>query len=282
MDDQHRPLSYYLKELVEVSSSQFLEIHKHPTLLFWESPGQDQDTELQFGTLIIGRLEDQPEASFGENVSQMAQISVIEVRKRATSTPSRMILVGRSPDNDIVIVDKTISKLHAYFQKAEDSDIYEVFDAGSTNGTKVNEQLLTSHSPHPLKNLDRIDLGPTIQLMYLTPEGFYDLLAQMNRRTAHRAKIRWPVTLHLDQGPMRLETRDLSTGGAYIHGGQTQEKGEIFSMTIEPPNRPPIKTTVEVVWKAAISHLGMGVRFVKISDDDLQFIDDAVSGRKDK
>jgi pSer/pThr/pTyr-binding forkhead associated (FHA) protein len=272
MDELHRPLHYYLRDIAEISPSQFLEHYDHPALLSWKEPGQDEDTELQFGTLIVGQIEDQPEASFNGTASQLAGISVIEVRKRAGSTPSKMILVGRSPENDIVLVDKTISKLHAYFQKAADGETYELVDAGSTNLTRVNGQFLTPHKAHLLSNLDRIDFGPSNQLMYLTAAGFHDFLANLNRRKAQRADIRWPVTLNLPKGPKKSETGNLSTLGVHIPGIQTQKVGEVFTLAIEAPNRSAIEATVEVAWKAETSHLGMGVRFIEISDNDLQFI----------
>ncbi len=72
-------------------------------------------------------------------------------------------------------------------------------------------------------------------------------------------------------------TRNLGAGGAFIDRDQTSEPGEIFAMTIEPPNRAPIETTVEVLWTGMVIQLGMGVRFIKISDQDRYYISQAVA-----
>jgi hypothetical protein len=53
-------------------------------------------------------------------------------------------------------------------------------------------------------------------------------------------------------------------------------------MTIEPPDRQPISATVKVIWRGETPDPAMGVRFVEISDDDLQFISKAVSDYKER
>ncbi len=49
--------------------------------------------------------------------------------------------VGRDPANDIVINDPSVSSLHAYIQKQDGT--FLIWDAGSTNGTSVNNIRLT-------------------------------------------------------------------------------------------------------------------------------------------
>jgi hypothetical protein len=56
-------------------------------------------------------------------------------------------------------------------------------------------------------------------------------------------------------------------------------------MTIQAPNREPLHVGAEVVWidipltpdKEQVP-IGMGVRFIDVSVDDLQFISNVVSG----
>jgi hypothetical protein len=63
------------------------------------------------------------------------------VRKVQKTFPN-MITVGRALNNDLVVLDESISKLHAYFQKIPGSTRLGLIDAGSTNGTFVNDQRL--------------------------------------------------------------------------------------------------------------------------------------------
>jgi len=53
------------------------------------------------------------------------------------------LLIGRSPDADLVIADDFVSSTHARIMPVEDGLILE--DLGSTNGTLVNGQPATRH-----------------------------------------------------------------------------------------------------------------------------------------
>ena len=89
--------------------------------------------------------------------------------------------IGRMSDNDIVLANNTVSKLHTYFLVSEKGDAYDIVDANSTNGTVVNNKQLVAYKNQPLVNRDNIHFGPSIQMVYLTPEGFYELLLQLHR-----------------------------------------------------------------------------------------------------
>lgn len=98
-----------------------------------------------------------------------------------------------------------------------------------------------------------------------------------DRRTYPRAEIRWPVTIESEGGTIDAKLRNLGTGGAYIHCDETPEPGKRISLTIWPPEYSALKVVAEVVWAGKVLALGMGVRFVEMSDEDRQFISDAVS-----
>jgi hypothetical protein len=100
---------------------------------------------------------------------------------------------------------------------------------------------------------------------------------EAERRKHLRAGLRWPVTIKTTQGIIRAETRNIGAGGAYIHCDNALEPGEFVPIAIKPPNRSDFKVTALVVWAAKVMPLGMGVRFVEISEEDSQFICNAVS-----
>ena len=45
--------------------------------------------------------------------------------------------VGRAPDSDVVIPDRSISRRHAFLKRGADG-AWLILDAGSSNGTTVN------------------------------------------------------------------------------------------------------------------------------------------------
>jgi len=103
------------------------------------------------------------------------------------------------------------------------------------------------------------------------------MIPDEDRRTYPRAEIRWPVTIESAGGIIEAKLRNLGIGGAYIHCDETLEPGERVSLTIRPPESAVLKITAEVIWAGKVLALGMGVRFVEMSDEDRQFISDAVS-----
>ena len=94
-----------------------------------------------------------------------------------------------------------------------------------------------------------------------------------------KAEIKWPVTLHLPQGLVRSETKNLGPRGAFICRDQLAKPGQVLTMTIEPPNRLPLKVIAEVVWTGRVLQLGMGIRFMVISNKDRQFLATIVSNQ---
>ena len=65
------------------------------------------------------------------------------------------VLIGRSPDADLVIADAFVSSTHARVSIVESVPMVE--DLGSTNGTVLNGQPVTRAMP--LANGDAIELG---------------------------------------------------------------------------------------------------------------------------
>jgi len=103
------------------------------------------------------------------------------------------------------------------------------------------------------------------------------MVPEEDRRTYPRAEIRWPVTIESARGTIEAKLRNLGIGGAYIHCDETAEPGERISLTIRPPESSELEVIAEVIWAGKVLALGMGVRFVEMSDEDRQVISDAVS-----
>jgi predicted component of type VI protein secretion system len=75
--------------------------------------------------------------------------------RRSVLSGSRVVL-GRSRDCDVVVVDPNVSRRHAELQRDEHG--WSIADLGSTNGIKVNGRRV-DHAP--LREGDRITLGVT-------------------------------------------------------------------------------------------------------------------------
>ena len=85
----------------------------------------------------------------------------VPIHKRAGSGKDfiERVSVGRATNNDIVIRDDSVSKLHAWFARGEEGNIY-VADAGSRNKTLLNGVAIPLQTPEETNSGDAIRLEP--------------------------------------------------------------------------------------------------------------------------
>jgi hypothetical protein len=181
MTGEFRPIVEYLKEASGLTSSLFQAKHKYPVLLWPKAGDLIRGTAFQFETFFSEYSDEIPGEISPTTESQIYETLVIEIAKHASSAPVNMICLGRAANNDIVLANNTVSKLHTYFVVSEEKDSYQIVDANSTNGTLVNNKRLVAYKHTSLFNRDTIKFGPSVQMVYLTSEGFYDLLQQLHR-----------------------------------------------------------------------------------------------------
>jgi ABC transport system ATP-binding/permease protein len=65
--------------------------------------------------------------------------------------------IGRADDNNVILSDPTISRYHARLEWV--SDVLQIIDLGSTNGTQVGGVKIEPNVPHDLKDGDVIQIG---------------------------------------------------------------------------------------------------------------------------
>ena len=128
-------------------------------------------TEGASGTPII------PVAKTKQGKKSAPSWSVALVAKRPGSNPFGFVSVGRAPNNDIVIPAASISKFNCYFVTA--SGGYGLVDAGSTTGTKLEDQPLVARGqPLPVADGALIQLGEVVTARFLEPRSFVEYLTR--------------------------------------------------------------------------------------------------------
>jgi pSer/pThr/pTyr-binding forkhead associated (FHA) protein len=81
----------------------------------------------------------------------------LPIRKVIDTFPN-MITVGRTANNDLVVSDVSVSKVHAFFTQTPHG--LELADAGSKNGTWVGSEELPPRGPaRAVKLGDRLRFG---------------------------------------------------------------------------------------------------------------------------
>ena len=96
----------------------------------------------------------------------------------------------------------------------------------------------------------------------------------MEKRRQHRYKIRWPITIFTQKGPIEGESRNITGSGIFIHCQEKLSQDEIYRMVIRFPQRDPVEVKGRLVWSnlegvdSSSALAGMGFSFVKFSDED--------------
>lgn len=81
------------------------------------------------------------------------------------------VTIGRGSGNDVVIDDATLSRIHLRLDRAVTGGVWNVRDAGSSNGTKVNGRKIGT-APVPLEDGTAIEAG-TVRLTFYAAEGMW-------------------------------------------------------------------------------------------------------------
>ena len=98
-----------------------------------------------------------------------------------------------------------------------------------------------------------------------------------HKRQHRRAKVSLPVTIKIEEEILERVTYNISPDGAFIRGQSPLELHEVIDMIIIAPDRR-IEVKARVVWSSTQvppeqdMPRGMGVEFIKISDEDRKFI----------
>jgi ABC-type multidrug transport system ATPase subunit/pSer/pThr/pTyr-binding forkhead associated (FHA) protein len=87
----------------------------------------------------------------------------IDMRQRGELT------IGRSPENNLQLNYRTISRHHARIMRVGSGEEYVIEDLGSSNGTLVNDEFIEPGKVHPLRPGSTLRIGP-IKLIF-APES---------------------------------------------------------------------------------------------------------------
>jgi hypothetical protein len=85
----------------------------------------------------------------------------------------QMITVGRSLNNDIVLIDRTVSKVHAHFIVSNRR--YRLHDQPSRNGTYVDGARISLMGTELIDGA-RITFGSRLSFRFYTPAGLHRIL----------------------------------------------------------------------------------------------------------
>ena len=100
---------------------------------------------------------------------------IVRALRKRTDVFANMITLGRTANNDVYIPDASVSKFHAYFQIGGLDDGVRIIDAGSHNGTRIDDEVCPPRVPMHVRPGARLELG-RIHLLLVSADACWDTI----------------------------------------------------------------------------------------------------------
>ena len=173
-----KTLTYYLKSVEGMSEDEFITTFSHSVLIEKSGFVSLEQSSLLSVTKILNGTHDvlNPITDSSELISDKAK--VFELRKRSGSLVTD-IFVGRAPTNDLVLANPSVSKSHLRFVSIPQTKHYQLVDMFSSNGTYLNGKKVNPFEKHQVDDHDEISFGTEYQLLYYSPQVFYEMLIDL-------------------------------------------------------------------------------------------------------
>ncbi|MEO8840809.1 MAG: FHA domain-containing protein [Kofleriaceae bacterium] len=107
---------------------------------------------------------------FGKDLPDEIDLELYPLAKKPGASFPDRITIGRTPNNDVVIADTSISRLHAYVKRVGSG--WVVADAGSKNGSWLKGAALDPRREQPLPSRAVLRLGDVEVTFYLAEDLF--------------------------------------------------------------------------------------------------------------
>ena len=174
---RYKSLAFYLSSLVDAPLGQLTSVHPNGFMVEKSKKFFDENVMFQFSTDVVEDQHVLEQLSQGVKRKEALGARVIEIKKRKSITNPDMITIGRSPENDIVLYNRLVSKSHAYLDLGASDEAIFLVDTKSTNGTFVNNIELSPTGNYQLADGDEISFGPETKVVYFSPKAFQGLLS---------------------------------------------------------------------------------------------------------
>jgi hypothetical protein len=173
----HKTVNDYIPFAKSMTTEAFVQRYNHPFLFGREV----LEEEFRFSTLVTDEPSVDGNRSTTSQTTDVFRIRhwVIAVKKPPNAPAQDRIFLGRSETNDICVPHKTVSKLHAYFQRDQQNTTkWFVVDTGSANGTKHNGLRIPPRAKVTIVDGDTICFGRCV-FQWMTSRSLYERLLTM-------------------------------------------------------------------------------------------------------
>ena len=102
------------------------------------------------------------------SVADDVEIDIYPLTKKPGASFPDRITLGRTPNNDVVVADHSVSRFHAYVR--HDGGSWLVADAGSKNGSWLGGKALEARKERKLPSGSVLRIGDVDLTFYLAPD----------------------------------------------------------------------------------------------------------------
>jgi hypothetical protein len=178
--------SGHYRQLLQLGRDEFLASAAPAALVRYRQPGSPFDEPSQIGirTLTIdddssednrsrgksGEYVTEETLPFGKDLPDEIDLELYPLAKKPGASFPDRITIGRTPNNDVVIADTSISRLHAYVKRVGSG--WVVADAGSKNGSWLKGAALDPRKEQPLPSRAVLRFGDVDVTFYLAEDLF--------------------------------------------------------------------------------------------------------------
>ena len=135
-----------------------------------DDPSRESSVDLVMDT-FVGSADGQPR--------RQRRLEIYPLIKKPSASFPDMITVGRTPNNDIVLKDATVSRLHVFFRHR--GATWHVADGGSKNGTFLDGAPLSPRRERVVESGQVVKVGD-LELTFYTAEELYKMLSLVTGR----------------------------------------------------------------------------------------------------
>ena len=165
----------HYRQLLQLGRAEFLASAAPAALVRYRKDGDDPATS---GITTLSLDEEIEETlPHGRVTLDEVDLQIFPLTKKPGASFPDRITIGRTNNNDVVIADTSVSRLHAYVRR--DGASWIVADAGSKNGSFLRGETLEARREKPLPSRAILRLGE-VEMTFYTATDLYSALGGMS------------------------------------------------------------------------------------------------------
>jgi FHA domain-containing protein len=178
--DEHAvDASAHYRQLLQLGREEFLAAAAPAALVRYRKDADDPAASGARTLTLDDEVDIPPEypseetLPFGKDLPLEVDLEVYPLAKKPGASFPDRITIGRTSNNDVVIADTSISRLHAYIRR--DGANWLVADAGSKNGSWLKGTTLEARKERPLPSRAVLRFGD-VDLTFYSAADLYNAL----------------------------------------------------------------------------------------------------------